>query len=244
MPKEPSVVMQETLTNPPEDRDAMVDIQRKVADEAIFEDEVDTDRIEVVAGVDQAFTEGGDIAVSATVTVRDGETIETATARRKTQIPYIPGLLAFREGEAVVASVRALETKPDVVLVDGSGRIHPRQAGLATHVGVAFGIPTVGVAKSLLCGEPSRHIERLEEGDRVEIVADDDVDAPNGTVIGYAVQTKQYAPESSTTVNPLYVSPGHLLGAKTATSIVKKECDSHKLPEPVRRADALAEESK
>ena len=223
-------------------RDEMLELQHEIAERAVFED--DFEGVETVAGVDQAFAQDGDVAVSAAVVVRDGETVETATARRETRVPYIPGLLAFREGQAVIASLRALETTPDVVLVDGSGRIHPRQAGLATHVGMALNIPTVGVAKSLLCGKPRRSIERLEERERVGVVADDSVDAPDGTVIGYALQTKQYAPDASTSVNPLYVSPGHRMSAEAAASVVEKSCDGYKLPEPVRRGDALAGETK
>lgn len=222
-------------------RDEMVGLQREIANHAVFED--DFEGAETVAGVDQAFADDGDTAISAAVVMRDGETVETATARRETRVPYIPGLLAFREGEAVVASLRVLETTPDVFLVDGSGRIHPRQAGLATHVGVELDVPTVGVAKSLLCGEPRRSVELLEEGKRVEMVADDGVDAPDGTVVGYAVQTKQYAPDAATSVNPLYVSPGHRVSAETAARVVEAACDGYKLPEPVRRADALADQS-
>ena len=222
-------------------RDEMVALQREIAERAVFDDEFGGIDPDTVAGVDQAFADDGDIAVSAAVVVRDGETVETATARHETRIPYIPGLLAFREGNAVVASLRALEAKPDVVLVDGSGRIHPRQAGLATHIGVALNVPTVGVAKSLLCGTLRRSFERLEEGERVPILADDGVDAPDGTTIGYAVQTKQYAPDAATTVNPLYVSPGHRVSAETAADIVAEACDGYKLPEPVWRADALAD---
>jgi deoxyribonuclease V len=239
--------VKETLTQPPESREEMENVQRKVAEVAAFEDDFcGVEAADFVAGVDQAFAQHGDVAVSAAVVVRteDGETVETATARRETRVPYISGLLAFREGEAVVASLEKLEDVPDIVLVDGSGRIHPRQAGLATHVGVALGIPTVGVAKSLLCGTPSRSIERLEEGDRVEIVAEDRVNAPDGTTIGYAVQTKQYSKGASTSVNPLYVSPGHLVSAETATDLVAEACGGYKLPEPVRRADKLADKKK
>jgi deoxyribonuclease V len=223
-------------------RDEMVALQREIAESAFFDD--DFDAAEAVAGVDQAFTDDGDRAVSAAVVLRDGETVETATARRETRIPYIPGLLAFREGEAVVASLRGLETTPDIILVDGSGRIHPRQAGLATYVGVALDVPTIGVAKSLLCGEPGQSVERLEEGERVPVVADGGIDAANETTVGYAVQTKQYAPDASTSVNPLYVSPGHRVSVETAADLVARNCDGYKLPEPVRHADALADNAK
>jgi deoxyribonuclease V len=225
----------------------MVRVQRKVAEEAVFENDLgDIEGMELVAGVDQAFAQDGNVAVSAAVVVRtdNGETIDTTTARREACVPYIPGLLAFREGKAVVASLERLDKTPDVALVDGSGRIHPRQAGLATHVGVALNIPTVGVAKSLLCGTPRRSIKRLKEGERVPILADDRVDAPNGATIGYAVQTKQYSKDASTSVNPLYISPGHRVSAEAATDIATEACGGYKLPEPVRRADKLADKKK
>ena len=76
------------------------------------------------------------------------------------------------------------------------------------------------------------------------ILADDRVNAPDGTVVGYAVQTKQYSEEASTTVNPLYVSPGHRVSTETAVDTVAEACDGYKLPEPVRRADTLADETK
>ena len=243
--KKPPMGMKETLTQPPDSREAMVSVQKEVAREAVFEDSFGSaEDGNLLVGVDQAFAQDGDVAVSASVVVRtdDCETVETETARRETRVPYIPGLLAFREGEAVVTSLEGLETTPETVLVDGSGRIHPRQAGLATHVGVALDIPTVGVAKSLLCGTPRESSERLEEGERVPILADGDVDAEDGTTIGYAVQTKQYSDDAATTVNPLYVSPGHRVSAETAADLVAEACDGYKLPEPVRRADKLADE--
>ena len=223
-------------------RDEMVTLQNEIAERAVFEDDLCVDEVENVAGVDQAFAHDGDVAVSAAVVLRDGVAVETATARCDTHVPYIPGLLAFREGPAVVASLRALGDAPDVVLVDGSGRIHPRQAGLATHAGVALGLPTVGVAKSLLCGKPIQPVERLEEGECVPVVADEGVEADDGTVIGYAYQSKQYSERATTTVNPLYVSPGHRVSAETAVGLVERSCGGYKLPEPVRRADALAGE--
>jgi deoxyribonuclease V len=223
-------------------RDEMAALQHEIAERAVFED--DHGSVETVAGVDQAFADDDDVAVSAAVVLHGKETVETATACRETRVPYIPGLLAFREGRAVVASLRKLETKPDIVLVDGSGRIHPRQAGLATHVGVALDVPTVGVAKSLLCGEPHRSVDRLGEGERVAIVTDDGVDAPSDTTIGYAYQSKQYSENASMTVNPLYVSPGHRVSAETAVDLVAEACYGYKLPEPVRRADSLADEAK
>ncbi|MDT3435155.1 endonuclease V [Haloarcula sp. 1CSR25-25] len=197
----------------------------------------------VVAGVDQAFVD--DRAVSAVVVFRNGEVIERVSAVERTEIPYIPGLLSFREGGAILAAFAELETDPDVVLVDGSGRIHFREAGLATHIGVTLDVPAVGVAKSLLCGTPERSLEeRYPEGTRIPITANDAVETcPNGTLIGHAVQTRQYdSPNRS--INPLIVSPGHRVSAGTAADVVEATADGYKLPEPTRLADSYADEAK
>lgn len=187
-----------------------------------------------VAGVDQAFD--GETAVSAAVVFEDGEVIERTHAAEPLELPYIPGLLSFREGRAVLEALAKLTADPDVILVDGNGRIHYREAGLATHIGVTLDVATVGVAKSLLCGRPRDDLTDLPEGARVPIEADDEVTAPEGTVIGYAVQTRQYdAPNQH--INPVYVSPGHRVSAETAADIVSRTASRYKLPEPVRQAD-------
>ncbi|WP_227354860.1 endonuclease V [Haladaptatus salinisoli] len=197
----------------------------------------------VVVGVDQAFV--GDYAVSALVALRDGEVVERAHAAVETEIPYIPGLLSFREGGAILAAFEELSVDPDLAVVDGSGRIHFRQAGIATHIGVMLDVPAVGVAKSLLCGTlrdpPQGH---MDEGERVPVVANGRVSAPDGTVIGYALQSRQYDNPEKRHVNPLYVSPGHRVSAETAAELVWKLCAGYKLPEPTRRADAYAGEVK
>jgi len=201
-----------------------------------------------VVGVDQAFLtdqEGGrpDAAVSAAVALRDGTVVEYASATTPLSIPYIPGLLAFREGEPILAALAALEAEPDLLVCDGSGRIHFREAGLATHVGVLRDVPSVGVAKSLLCGDPDEPTGERPAGWRTPIRADDAVTtAEPGTVIGHAFQSRQYP--NSGRVNPLYVSPGHRVSAATAVDLVAALCAGYKLPEPTRLADAHAERVK
>jgi len=255
------------VPDPSLSRDDMEALQRDIAAAAVFSDDLDCDpaalrlgsvvdpatdddqtRLAVgdapaIAGVDQAFVD--DRAVSAIVVVRDGAVVERAHAVVETEIPYIPGLLSFREGGAILAAFSALSTTPDLAVVDGSGRIHFREAGLATHVGVALDLPTVGVAKNLLCGRPAHPIpeEGLPAGERVAIEADADVTAPDGTVIGYAVQTKQYE-SSRRHVNPVYVSPGHRANAETAADVTLQCAAGYKLPEPTRLADAYADDLK
>ncbi len=220
-------------------RAEMEDLQREIAREAVFENETLPDS-PVVVGVDQAFPD--EQAVSAIVAMRDGEVVERASAVTELSIPYIPGLLSFREGESILAAFEELECEPDLALFDGSGRIHFRQAGLATHMGVALDLPSVGVAKSLLCGRLSNPPEEpFAEGTRVPVVADGRVEVEEGTVLGYAVQTRQYE-GGSRYINPLYVSPGHRVGPESAASLAQAHCTTYKLPEPVRRADAYAGE--
>jgi deoxyribonuclease V len=242
-------------------RKEMEALQRRVADAAVFADEftLDPGRVcagpddddqtalegarrdaPVVAGVDQAFLD--DRAISAVVCLRGGEVIERVHAVSDLSIPYVPGLLSFREGGPIVDALAGLEVDPDLLFFDGSGRIHYRQAGLATHMGCVFDRPSVGIAKSLLCGRPREPVDGRPAGWRTPILADGDVDAPDGRVLGYAFQSRQY--DASRTINPLYVSPGHRLSAATAVDLVSRCCDGYKLPEPTRLADAYADELK
>jgi deoxyribonuclease V len=246
------------------DRDDMEALQRDIAEQADFADDFDFDAGDVcavdgdqtrlgeqgsesgappvVVGVDQAFLDD-DRAVSALVAMQDGEVVERVHAVAPTEIPYIPGLLSFREGSAILAGFRELSVEPDLAFFDGSGRIHFREAGLATHVGVTLDLPSVGVAKNLLCGTPEASTDGLAAGERVPIVANEDVTAPVGTTIGYAVQTKQYD-SPNRHVNPLLVSPGHRVSAETAADLVLACGGGYKLPEPTRLADAYADEAK
>ncbi|MFC7027658.1 endonuclease V [Halomicroarcula sp. GCM10025324] len=257
------IVRPEFVPDPSLARDEMAALQRDIAEAAVFEDDISfdvaslridsdqrtlgdagtTDATPLVAGVDQAFV--GDRAVSAVVVLRDGEVVDEVTAVEPVTVPYIPGLLAFREGGVILAAFEKLTSSPDVVLVDGSGRIHYREAGLATHIGVALDVPTVGVAKNLLCGAPRASLDRkLPVGERIGIEADADVEtAPDGTLIGYAVQTRQYD-SPNRHINPLIVSPGHRVSAATAADVVAATVTDYKLPEPTRLADRAADAAK
>lgn len=226
----------------PPDRAEMHRLQVQVRRLARFEDENDrTTSVEsgsVIVGADLAFD--GDDAISAVVAMRDGETIEQATTRVPVAFPYVPGFLAFREARPITTVLAELSVTPDVLLCDGNGRIHPCEAGLATHVGVALDLPTVGVAKRLLCGwleDPPDN--PLPAGTRIPVLADADVDAPRGTRLGYAVQTRQWEGRAHA-INPVYVSPGHRVSAEGAADLVLACCDGYKLPEPIRLADRLA----
>ena len=253
-------------------REDMESLQREIAETAVFEDALPVDPARVcgdegagtttddeqtsldavgdesadpplIAGVDQSFVD--DHAVSAIVLLRGGEVVERVHAVEPAEIPYVPGLLSFREGDAILSAFDLLSREPDLAVLDGSGRIHFREAGIATHVGVTLDLPTVGVAKSLLCGTPRESLDRkLPTGARVAIEADADVEtAGPGTHVGDAVQTRQFE-NSDRYVNPLIVSPGHRLSADTASDIALGCAAGYKLPEPTRLADSYADDVK
>ncbi|WP_273836468.1 endonuclease V [Halococcus sp. PRR34] len=259
------------VPDPSASREAMEALQREIAAAAAFADDFGFDSAAVsttaathtldsiaddrtaagpshddpptVVGVDQAFLD--DRAVGAIVALRGGEVIERAHAVVDLEFPYVPGLLSFREAGAILAAFENLDVEPDLAVFDGSGRIHYREAGLATHMGVTLDLPAVGVAKGLLCGAPQGSLDDLPEGTRVAIAADDSVETADDvdTVIGYALQTRQYD-SGNRHINPVYVSAGHRVGGDTAADLVERLCDGYKLPEPTRLADSYADEVK
>lgn len=132
------------------DRGALIKAQEMVASCALVEDQFG--ELKTVAGVDQAFL--NDEIVSGIV-ILDYDTMdvmEKTYSIKEVDFPYIPTFLSFREGPAIISAFRSLKTKPDLLMIDGCGINHPRSAGLATHIGVALDIATIGVAKRLLCG--------------------------------------------------------------------------------------------
>ena len=270
-----SVVRPEFYPDPALSREEMASLQCELAATATFVDDHDIDPVAVaideaadlsdgvppvtaargvsdpgadapvVVGVDQAFRSDPSEAVSAAVALRGGRVVEYAHAVTPLSIPYVPGLLAFREGASILAALASLSVDPDLLVFDGSGRIHFREAGIATHVGVIHGVPSIGVAKSLLCGEPDESVDGRPAGWRTPIRADDSVETTGSAsdelppVLGYAFQSRQYP--NSRRVNPLYVSPGHRASAATTVEFVDALCAGYKLPEPTRIADAYAD---
>ena len=181
-------------------------------------------RIRLVAGVDVAYAD--DLAVSAVAVLDYGslELVESQTAACKVRFPYVPTLLSFRELPAAVACIRKLKTQPDVFLADGQGIAHPHGCGFASHLGLAIGKPTVGVAKSRLVGEPT------EIHGRMFLVH-------GGKTVGAVLTTKKGA-------KPVYVSVGHLVSLDTAIRIVEHCSRRGRIPEPLSSAHMIASEKK
>ncbi len=147
-----------------------------------------------------------------------------STVSGEITFPYVPGLLTFREAPLVLAAWEKLQTAPDAVIVDGQGIAHPRRIGLAAHLGLCLGVPTVGCAKSRLIGE---HAEPAREAGSAADLVD------SGEVIGRVVRTRDG-------VKPLYVSIGHLVGLNAAVDLVLRCCRGYRLPEPTRLAHQAA----
>lgn len=181
-----------------------------------------------VAGVDVGFEEGGSITRAAAVLL-DAESLQVLASqlvRLPTSMPYVPGLLSFRELPAVLEALRGLPELPDLIFSDGHGIAHPRRLGIAAHLGVVTGLPTIGVAKKILTGV---HDELSEaRGARVDLC-----ERRSGEVIGSVLRSKQR-------VRPLIVSPGHRVSLASAPELVMRFVTRYRLPEPTRLADRLA----
>jgi deoxyribonuclease V len=180
-----------------------------------------------VGGVDVSVKAG--LARAAIVVLRYPELtpVEAATAEAPLSFPYVPGLLAFREGPVVLAAWERLRNRPDLLLFDGQGIAHPRGFGLAAHLGLWVERPSIGVAKTWLYGE------YVEPGRLKGEVSDLRSPDPPGSVIGAVVRTR-------TGVKPVYISPGHLMDVPHAVEFVLGCCTRYRLPETTRQAHRAA----
>lgn len=182
--------------------------------------------VRTVAGADASIERFGDELFVGVVVLSYPELkpLCHATARLKASFPYIPGLLSFREIPGLLACLDILPMKPDIIVVDGQGIAHPRRLGIAAHLGVVSGIPTVGCAKSRLYGA---YEEPLEPGEAAPIS-----DPRTGERIGFALRSKARS-------NPLVISPGFRTSVGESLDVVRSCLRGYRLPEPTRLAHAL-----
>ena len=186
----------------------------------------DLGEVRFVAGVDNSATGVARCAV-VILSYPELETVEISRAEKPLVFPYVPGLLSFREGPAVLAAFDKLKHWPDLAFFDGQGISHPRKLGIATHMGVLLDLPTIGVAKSPLAvhgEEPGP-----EPGDWKEWRN------RSGETLAIALRTKLRS-------KPLYISPGHRMDLMTALEYVTATLRGYRLPEPTRRAHNAAAE--
>jgi deoxyribonuclease V len=201
--------------------------QRELASLVRLEDRASSFRL--IAGVDVAagrFGKSGRVAVlvwdSGTERIVDRVLIEAPIRQ-----PYIPGLLALREGPLIEAALEQLGTEPDLFMFDGHGIAHPRGLGIAAHIGVLLDRPSIGIGKSPLFGEGA------EPG--LEPRASTELRHPEGHLVGYVLRSRSGS-------KPIWVSPGNRISPAGALTVVKACLRGHRLPEPVHLADRLSKE--
>ncbi|MEM7007856.1 MAG: deoxyribonuclease V [Thermodesulfobacteriota bacterium] len=187
--------------------------------------------IKTIAGADLAILKDTNQLVCGIIVFKYPELSETERAFKVVdeQFPYIPGLLAFREGPAIIKTYKALKTKPDVLILDGQGIAHPRGFGIASYVGVLLDIPAMGIAKKKLYGDYNMPDD--VPGSSESLVAKD------GKKIGAVLRTKR-------NTKPVFISIGHKINLSTSIKIAKECSRGYRIPEPTRQADKYVSELK
>jgi deoxyribonuclease V len=204
--------------------EAVIALQTKLAPRVIRKSRVKPAEIATVAGVDAGYSSGSALAAVVVLNLTDLKVQEKAVASKPVSFPYLPGMLAFREGPVILEALGKLKIRPDLLIVDGQGIAHPRRFGISSHIGLLTDIPSIGCTKTILWGdyqEPQRtrgSISYLIDGDET---------------IGAVVRTR-------TAVKPIFVSIGHLMNLNDSIQIILKSCRGYRLPEPIRSADHLS----
>ena len=206
-------------------REAMRE-QERLRERVILDDQFGT--IRTVAGADLAFDPETNVAFGGVIVYRfpEMEEVERRMARRKLRFPYVPGLLSFRESPVLLAAFARLRTEPDLILIDGHGRAHPRLFGIACHLGVLLDKPMIGCAKSLLVGEHDEPGTRA--GSTAPLVF-------HGEQVGIVLRTRD-------NVRPIYVTTGHRVSLPSAVELVRQCRDGFRIPKPTRAADHYVRE--
>lgn len=204
-----------------------IDLQTELSPLIDFHTPIELGALQTVAGVDVSVKDGLSRAAVVVLSFPGLEVIEFARAEMLTPFPYIPGLLSFREGQAILAAQAKLKTQPDVYLFDGMGRIHPRRFGVACHLGLWLGAPTIGCGKTHYLGVYDN--PGPAAGDYSLLYAED----PADEVLGVVLRTKDK-------VKPVYISVGHRATLETARALTLACTGAYRLPEPIRWAHHLA----
>ena len=193
--------------------------QLKLAKKVITKDSFD--KLELIGGGDCSYNQDDIIAAIVISDYKTMQVKEKVYAVVKAKVPYLQGFLAYREGAAISEAYARLQNKPDIIIFDGNGILHPRRCGLASHLGVLLDIATIGTAKQLLVGEVKNNIVYINKEERGELFV-----------------TREHS-------KPIYVSPRHKISLKTSIEIVKNCLRfPHKLPEPLHLAHRYANEIK
>lgn len=210
--------------------DAAIALQNELASHIILQDQLPSE-VRRVAGVDMAINEHNEMARAAVVLLSypELEVQEQHVYEEPVRMPYIPGLLSFREIPCILGAFAQLKEQPDLVMVDGQGIAHPRRLGIAAHLGLWLDLPTIGCAKSILRGHYAEKALGEEAGAWVPLIY-------KGETIGAAVRTR-------TRVKPMIISAGYRISLQTSISYVLACSKGYKLPEPTRLADKLSKDN-
>lgn len=176
--------------------------------------------IQTIAGTDISFDQGSTTMYAGIVILTYPEMVlqSFALATYETSFPYEPGYLGFKEVPALLKVWDLIDKKPDVVVLDGNGVLHPRKMGVASHFGILANQPTIGCAKSLLHGE--NHQPENKRLSVTEIKS-------KGELLGFALKTK-------INCKPVFVSAGHLITQEESLTILKRCVGNYRIPEPTR----------
>lgn len=204
--------------------DEAIALQKELAGRIILEDQ--PGEVKRIAGVDMAINEENGLARAAVVLLSypELEMLECHVYEEPLRMPYVPGLLSFREAPAVLGAFAQLKQSADLVMVDGQGIAHPRRMGIGAHVGLWLDLPTIGCAKSILTGHHKPVGENV--GDWVPLIS-------NHETIGAVVRTRSK-------VKPMIISAGHKITLETSIKYVLNCGKGYRLPEPTRQADKLS----
>ncbi|MDI6689975.1 MAG: deoxyribonuclease V [Actinomycetota bacterium] len=197
-------------------------IQNHLRSRIVTENVPEISNVKRIAGADVSYSKRENMIYAAVIifSFPELQILEEKEAILPATFPYVPGLLIFREGPALIKAFEQIEREPDLVMFDGQGIAHPRGIGIATHMGMLLDKPSIGVAKTVLVGEydePGR-----ERGSVFPLIK-------NGREIGAVVRTRE-------DVEPVFVSIGFKIDLPTAVDFVLKCCQGYRLPEPARKA--------
>jgi len=204
-----------------------VELQKKLAKKIILYDDINP--VKKIAGVDVRFLKNSNFAIGAVLifSFPDLTLIEAKTCKSKTDFPYIPGLLVFREGPIIEECFKKIKNIPDLIFYDGHGYCHPRRLGIASHMGILFDLPSIGCAKKKLCGNYQGSLSLIHRGEYSFL-------KENGEIIGAALVTKD-------NVKPVFVSQGHKISLSSAIKFTL-DVSKFRIPEPIRLAHNYLQE--
>ncbi len=201
-----------------------IELQKQLAPRVIHKSTLKINRIRKIAGIDTAYRDGVACAAVVVLQFEDLKALESETAVRPIDFPYVPGLLSFREGPVILEALHKLKSPPDLLIFDGQGIAHPRRFGIASHIGLLVDIPSIGCAKTKLVGH---YDEPQPEQGRYSYLTD------QGKTIGAVVRTCK-------AVKPVFVSGGHRVNLRDSIKLVLHCCKGYRLPETTRKADKLS----